>query len=359
MTDTEDTKPETTAPATVPVPRRKDADLPAIDSTPEWVTSSVEFLKKWQNVFYAVATVGLLAWAVVRFRSSQSEQKAEEAAFELSQATTTDAVRALLAKYPSEPITVQIKFELAVRLASEGELDPGKGQEAMKLFEDLDANYQQSVHGKLSGQRLKAMRDNLAFDLNQKLAALRKDEAADKEKERIKEGPKIDDKELPTVTLTFGRAAIAIELAEDDAPNAVANFIRLVEKGAFEKTYVYKIEEGVAVMMGDPVQDGSSTPPYTIPFETSKFGAISGVIALVRDLPAEAGPDSDALKATACQRFVIFIGDAKHYEGKFLTIGRVMGNLDAVRALKAGDTISAARVTRKRSHEYVPKENPK
>jgi peptidyl-prolyl cis-trans isomerase B (cyclophilin B) len=357
MADTGDTKPD--APAADAVARRKETELPPIDATPEWVTSSVEFLKKWQNVFYAVATVGLLTWAVVRFRTTQAEKKADEAAFELSQATTTDAIRALLAKYPDDAITPQIKFELAVRLAAEGELDASKTEEALKLFEELDRSHGRTLHGKLAGQRLKTIQDNLKFDLNQKLAGLRKDEEQERDKERIKQGPKIDDKELPTVTLRIGKAGLVIELAEDDAPNAVANFIRQVEKGAYEKTYVYRVEEGLAVFMGDPVQDGSSTPPYTIPFETSKFGPISGVVALVRDLPAEGGADSDALKATACQRFVIFIGDATKYEGKFLTIGRVTGSLDDVRALKTGDVISSVKVTRKRSHEYVPKENPK
>jgi cyclophilin family peptidyl-prolyl cis-trans isomerase len=229
----------------------------------------------------------------------------------------------------------------------------------MKLFEDLESNSGQTLFGKLAGQRLKTMRDNLSFDLNQKLAALRKEEAADKEKEKVKVGPRIDDKELPTVVLSVGTLGIAIELAEDDAPNAVANFIRQDEKGAYDKTYDYKVEYGVAIFLGDPVQDGSSTPPYTIPFETSKLPAASGVVALVRDLPAEGAEDSDALKATACQRLVIFIGDAAKYEGRFLTIGRVTSSIDAVRTLKAGETVSAARVTRKRSHEYVPKENPK
>ena len=110
--------------------------------------------------------------------------------------------------------------------------------------------------------------------------------------------------------------------------------------------------------MGDPMPDGNSARGFTIPFESSNLPATAGTVALVRDLPPEGQPDTDGLKNTGSTRFVIFTGDVPQYAGKFLVIGRVVEGLDAVRKLNLLDKIRGTKMLQKRSHPYLPKENP-
>ena len=49
---------------------------------------------------------------------------------------------------------------------------------------------------------------------------------------------------LPQVLLKTSRGEILIELYEDDAPNTVANFISLVEKGFYDGTTFHRVLEG-------------------------------------------------------------------------------------------------------------------
>lgn len=328
----------------------------ATDGLPPWMTKTLEFLKKYQNVAYAVATVLLLSWAVIRFQEKRREAKIDTAEWELEQAQSTDALRALLEKYQGLPIEPRIRLRIAVKL-----LDETKHDEALKELGELKTKFPDSVAGKLAGQLEKTAMENREWDakggkLEQKLNELKE---ANKDENPVKptDAVKIDDTALPRVRLDASTGPIVIELDEDDAPNATAAFIRQVEKEFYNKTHVYKVEKDAAVFMGDPMPDGSAPRGFTIPFESSKMPAAAGTVALVRDLPAEGQPDTDALKNTGSTRFVIFTGDVPQYAGKFLVVGRVVEGLDAVRKMQPIDEIRTAKVVQKRSHPYLPKEN--
>lgn len=329
---------------------------PANEELPAWMTKSLDFLKKYQNVFYAIATVVLLSWAVLRFQEKRKEAKINTAAWELEQAQSVDALRALLEKYQGLAVEPFIRLRIGNKLLEEEKYD-----EALKEFGELKAKFGNTLPGKLAGQQEKTAMENKEWagkdgKLNAKLKELRD---ANKDENPIKptDAVKIDDKALPRVRLDASTGPIVIELDEDDAPNATAAFIRQVEKEYYNKTHVYKVEKDAAVFLGDPMPDGSAPRGFTIPFESSKLPAAAGTVALVRDLPAEGQPDTDALKNTGSTRFVIFTGDVPQYAGKFLVIGRVVEGLDGVRKMQPIDEIRTAKVVQKRSHPYLPKEN--
>lgn len=345
--NTNDVKPAPDSPAAAM------AEL-ASDGLPPWMTRTLELLKKYQNVFYAIATVALLSWAIVRFQKQRREAKLNSAWFELEQAQSVDALRALLATYQGLPVEPFIRLRIANKLLEEEKFD-----ESLKEFGELKARFGETLPGKLAAQQEKTAIENKAWGgkegtLEKKLKDLR--EAGKDEKPADPAQVKIDNVALPRIELDASTGRVLIELDEDDAPNATAAFLRQVEKGYYAKTHVYKVETG-AVFMGDPMPDGSGPRGFTIPFESSKLPAAAGTVALVRDLPAEGQPDTDALKNTGSTRFVIFTGDVPQYAGKFLVVGRVVEGLDAVRKMQPIDEIRSARVVQKRGHPYLPKEN--
>ncbi|MCE9582728.1 MAG: peptidylprolyl isomerase [Planctomycetes bacterium] len=348
-----DLKPDTNTPAA--------AAAEIVDGLPPWMTGFLEFLKKYQNVFYAIATVALLTWAVLKFQAKRKEEKLNTAEWEFSQAQSVDALRALRDKYAGLPIEPRIRFQIGNKLVEDEKLD-----EAIKEFDELAAKFPESLPGKLAGSQSKTAKENKEWNakggkLDQKLEELRK--ASADEKKPDPKNPltavKIDDKALPRVEFQTPLGNVLVELDEDDAPNATANLISLIEKTFYTKTWVYKVEKDSAVFFGDPMPDGSAPRGFTIPFESSKIPASGGVLALVRDLPAEGQPDSDDLKNTASTKLVIFTGEVPQYAGRYLVIGRVVEGMDFVRKLAEKDEIRSARVVVKRSHAYVPKENPK
>src|SRR5206468_11245375 len=51
----------------------------------------------------------------------------------------------------------------------------------------------------------------------------------------------VDDKQLPQVLLETSKGDVVLELYEDNAPNTVANFISLVEKGFYDGLKFHRV----------------------------------------------------------------------------------------------------------------------
>jgi len=82
---------------------------------------------------------------------------------------------------------------------------------------------------------------------------------------------------------------INVELDSAGAPNTVASFVFLAEKGYFDGTYFHRVVDSIDVIQGgDPAGTGSGGPGYTIPDElTGKEHYAPGAIAM-----ANAGPNT-------------------------------------------------------------------
>ena len=76
--------------------------------------------------------------------------------------------------------------------------------------------------------------------------------------------------DLPRVKLTIGdskgnvKGDIVVELFENEAPNTVANFISLVEKGKYDGTPFHRVLKGFVAQGGDPTGTGQGGPGYRI-----------------------------------------------------------------------------------------------
>jgi cyclophilin family peptidyl-prolyl cis-trans isomerase len=183
-------------------------------------------------------------------------------------------------------------------------------------------------------------------------------EAWAKEKAIRQSEAKADD--LPQVRLKTNKGDIVIELFENQAPNSVANFISLVNKGFYNGLTFHRVIAGFMAQGGDPTGTGSGGPGYSIPCECYKDGHrlhFRGTLSM-----AHAGRDTGG-----SQFFLTFV-PTQHLDGRHTAFGRVVEGMDVLAKIQRRDPgdaeaprpdkIIKAEVVRKRPHEYKPQKMP-
>ena len=179
--------------------------------------------------------------------------------------------------------------------------------------------------------------------------------AWDKEQKIREAESKADD--LPRVLLKTNKGDIEIELFENEAPNTVANFITLVEKGFYNGLTFHRVLANFMAQGGDPRGDGTGGPGYTIPCECYQPNFrlhFRGSLSM-----ANAGRDTGG-----SQFFITFV-PTDYLDGKHTVFGRVIKGFDVLAKIQRRDPEEAnppdpdkiieAKVLRKRPHEYKVK----
>ena len=169
--------------------------------------------------------------------------------------------------------------------------------------------------------------------------------------------------DLPRVEITTSKGTIVVELFEDDAPNTVANFVSLVEKGFYDGTPFHRVIGGFMAQGGDPTGSGSGGPGHVIECECELPAARKHFLGSLS--MAHAG------KNTGGSQFFLTFRPTEHLDGRHTVFGRVVEGYDVLPRLartQSGDgrsnpgvkpdTIVKAKVLRKRNHEYAPKTLP-
>ena len=154
---------------------------------------------------------------------------------------------------------------------------------------------------------------------------------------------------LPQATIQTEKGAIVLELAEDDAPNTVANFINLAEKGFYDGLTFHRVIADFMVQGGCPDGTGTGGPGYVIADELSpRRRHTRGVISM-----ANAGPN------TGGSQFFITHVACQHLDGKHAVFGVVTSGMDVVDKIQKGDKITKVTIDRKRDHPYKPVVTPR
>ncbi len=175
---------------------------------------------------------------------------------------------------------------------------------------------------------------------------------------RMKEAAAKGDDQLPRVQMETTKGTITLELFENEAPNTVANFISLVEKGYYNGSPFHRVINNFMAQGGMPGKGfgGTTGPGYTIDCECYRPDArrhFAGTLSM-----AHAG------KNTGGSQFFITHLPTEHLdkdvrpESVHTVFGRVLTGMNVVAELEQGDKILSAKVLRKRNHPYVPKTNP-
>jgi cyclophilin family peptidyl-prolyl cis-trans isomerase len=183
-------------------------------------------------------------------------------------------------------------------------------------------------------------------------------------------------KALPRVLLKTSQGDIVVELFENEAPNTVANFISLVEKGYYKGVAFHRVVPQFAVHGGAATDDGTGGPGYTIPCECYEMK--DGKSIARRHFRGSLSMDLDNnVRDTGGSKFLICLGandrvralDAKFTDDNkpdrgHTVFGRVVTGFDVLGKLQRRDTrqqgarldrIVEASVIRKRNHDYKPK----
>ena len=179
-------------------------------------------------------------------------------------------------------------------------------------------------------------------------AAKPKPEAKPEEKAPAKpkpSGPEVDDKALPVVSIKTVKGEMIIELFEDDAPNTVANFVNLIEKGFYDGLTFHRVIPNFMIQGGDPRGTGSGGPGYRFADEISgRKHTGPGVLSM-----ANSGPNTNG------SQFFITHKATPWLDGRHTVFGRVTKGKDVVNRIARGDRMDKMTVVRKRSHKYVPR----
>ena len=138
---------------------------------------------------------------------------------------------------------------------------------------------------------------------------------------------------IVTITMENGKV-IKAELYPDVAPNTVANFVSLVEKGFYDGLIFHRVIPGFMIQGGDPTGTGMGGPGYRIVGEFRLNGVKNdlkhtrGVLSMARSMH----PDS------AGSQFFIMHEDAPHLDGQYAAFGKVIEGMDAVDEIANFDT---------------------
>jgi cyclophilin family peptidyl-prolyl cis-trans isomerase len=167
--------------------------------------------------------------------------------------------------------------------------------------------------------------------------------------------------DLPRVELKTSKGTIVVELFENEAPNTVANFISLVEKGYYNGTPFHRVLPDFMAQGGDPTGTGSGGPGYTIKDECRQPNHrihFRGSLSMAK---TEA-PD------TGGSQFFLTFRPTSHLNGKHTVFGRIIEGIDVLAKIQRRDPNDAnapppdkiveAKVLRKRDHEYKPETLP-
>jgi cyclophilin family peptidyl-prolyl cis-trans isomerase len=158
-------------------------------------------------------------------------------------------------------------------------------------------------------------------------------------------------KNLPRAEIKTNKGIVLLELFEDDAPNAVSNFIILAENKYFDRQKFHRVIPNFMAQGGDPnskdsdpSNDGQGGPGYGIRTEISKRNHFRGVISY-----ANAGKDTDG------SQFFLTVIPTFWLNGKHAVFGRILEGVDVVDSLSKGDEINSVKILSKRDHPYQVK----
>lgn len=298
---------------------------------------------------------------VAKAKIPATKERLETAAFALALADPKDAstrelcglVIASKLKTDSQVEALKLARLLDKAGATDARIDMMAAGAAMVLSEIDDASAwltKAEAHGgdKSRITELRASIDAERPKVEAEMAKRKADAAAD---------------DRPRVLLSTTAGDLVVELFEDDAPNTVANFISLVEKGFYDGTTFHRVIGGFMAQGGDPTGSGSGGPGHAIACECELPTARKHFLGTLS--MAHAGPN------TGGSQFFLTFRPTEHLDGRHTVFGRVVEGFEVLPKITRTQTgdggpvpgaepdkITKAKVLRKRDHAYEPKTLP-
>ena len=151
----------------------------------------------------------------------------------------------------------------------------------------------------------------------------------------------------PQATITIEGVPIRVELFEDHAPVAVANFIHLADEGFYTDSDFHRVQLGLMSQGGRRAGDTDpyGGPGYYIEHEGERANArkhFRGSICMA----------ATTQEQRIGSQFYITHFPTSHLNAKHVVIGRVLDGQDIVEAMRGDERIDGVKVTRRRGHDY-------
>ena len=124
---------------------------------------------------------------------------------------------------------------------------------------------------------------------------------------------------------------MTVEFFEQDAPNTVANFVKLAKDGFYEGLKFHRVIPGFVAQGGCPNGIGNGGPGYQIDCELTGDNQYhdKGVLSM-----AHAGRNTGG-----SQFFIVHSRESTaHLDGNHTCFGKVVDGLDQIDQIKQGDT---------------------
>ena len=128
------------------------------------------------------------------------------------------------------------------------------------------------------------------------------------------------------------KGTINIEFFDDDAPNTVANFVKLSKDGFYDGLNFHRVIPNFMIQGGCPNGTGTGGPGYKIKCEINPNKHEAGSLSM-----AHAGRD------TGGSQFFICHSPQPHLDGVHTVFGKT-SDMDVVNAIQMGDKIQSVTI---------------
>jgi len=126
------------------------------------------------------------------------------------------------------------------------------------------------------------------------------------------------------------KGTIKFRFYTKDAPNTVANFVKLTNAGFYNGLTFHRYEPGFVIQGGCPNGNGTGGPGWNIKAEFNANKHVEGTVAMAR----AADPNS------AGSQFYICLAPAPFLDGNYTVFGQVTEGMDTVMKIRAGDKMT-------------------
>lgn len=128
------------------------------------------------------------------------------------------------------------------------------------------------------------------------------------------------------------KGVMKVNFFDVDAPNTVANFVKLAQKGFYDGLTFHRVIPNFVIQGGCPNGNGMGGPGYSIKCETSGGNQYHdrGVLSM-----AHAGKDTGGSQFFICHSRT----NTSHLDRKHTCFGKVYEGLEVIDAIRQGDKI--------------------
>jgi peptidyl-prolyl cis-trans isomerase B (cyclophilin B) len=152
----------------------------------------------------------------------------------------------------------------------------------------------------------------------------------------------IDPAKSYRATIVTAKGNIVVDLAVDDAPQTVNNFVYLSREGFYDSLTFHRVESSAGFSLiqgGDPAGNGTGGPGYTVPAEIGLPHNV-GAIATART-----GDQVNPERASSGSQFYICLEPIHQLDGGYTVFGYVQEGLDVAKSIAVGDEILTIVIT--------------